>query len=175
MNNCLIDDTDLQILLALQEDGRMANKEIAARVELAPSATSERLKKLKERGVIQKIEARLNGAALDYGLVAFIHVRTDELPGVGDAGADLASIPEAQEVFNVAGEDCYLVKVRTRDTESLSVVLRDKIGAIESVTSTRTTIVMQSFKETCAIPLTDCKTKASRANRRQVPTGDSHD
>ncbi len=166
----MIDKTDLQILLALQEDGRMSNKEIAARVELAPSATSERLKKLKERGVIRKIEARLNTDVLEHGLVAFIHVRTDELPGVGDAGIELARIPEAQEVFNVAGEDCYLVKVRTKNTESLSVVLRDKIGAIESVTSTRTTIVMQSFKETCAIPLEDCTVKE---NRRQSGNGQS--
>ncbi len=167
MDTNIVDKTDLQILLALQEDGRMSNKEIAARVELAPSATSERLKKLKERGVIQKIEARLDTVALDYGLVAFVHVRTDELPGVGDAGSDLAKIPEAQEVFNVAGEDCYLVKVRTKDTESLSVVLRDKIGSIESVTSTRTTIVMQSFKETCAIPLTECATRERRTTKAQ--------
>ncbi len=160
----MIDKTDLQILLALQEDGRMSNKEIAARVNLAPSATSERLKKLNDRGLIRKIEARLDSGALGYGLVAFIHVRTDELPGTGDAGTELAQIPEALEVYNVAGEDCYLVKVRTKDTESLSLILRDKIGAIESVTSTRTTIVMQSFKETCAIPLTECATKA---NRRQ--------
>jgi len=161
----MIDKTDLQILLALQEDGRMSNKEIAAQVGLAPSATSGRLKKLKERGVIRKIEARLDSAVLGYGLVAFIHVRTDELPGTGDVGAELAKILEAQEVYNVAGEDCYLVKVRTKDTESLSVILRDKIGALESVTSTRTTIVMQSFKETCAIPLTECSARKSRRQR----------
>jgi Lrp/AsnC family leucine-responsive transcriptional regulator len=68
-------------------------------------------------------------------------------------GPSLAEIPEIQEVYNVAGEDCYLIKVRTRDTQTLGRLLRDKVGAIKSVVSTRTTIVMESYKESLKLPM----------------------
>ena len=75
--------------------------------------------------------------------------------GVGDTktGMLLAKIPEAQEVHHVAGEDCYLVKVRVPDTDSLGTLLRERIGAIKSVRSTRTTIVLGTLKETYRLPI----------------------
>lgn len=149
----MIDKIDRQILILLQEDGRMANKEISYRIGLVPSATSERLRKLKERGYITSFEARLNYTKLGCAMTAFIFVRTGETAGCWDTGKALAEIPEVQEVFNVAGEDCYMAKVRTRDTQSLGRLIREKIGAIESVISTRTTIVLETYKETCRLPL----------------------
>jgi len=58
-----------------------------------------------------------------------------------------------QEVHHIAGEDCYLVKVRTKDTEALGRLLREQFSAIPSVRSTRTTIVLNTLRETCEIPL----------------------
>jgi len=51
-------------------------------------------------------------------------------------------------VHHVAGEDCYLVKVRTKDAEHLGALLRQRIGRIPGVKSTRTTIVLETVKET---------------------------
>ena len=53
----------------------------------------------------------------------------------------------------MAGEDCYLIKVRTKDPTSLGKVIREKIGSIETVISTRTTIVLESYKETVSLPI----------------------
>lgn len=144
---------DKKILEVIQEDARMPNKEISNRVGLVPSATSERLRKLKEKGFIKSFEARLNTDMIGFGLVAFVYVRTNEMASGSETGFELSKIPEVQEVFNVAGEDCYLVKIRTKNTQSLGRILRDKVGTIESVVSTRSTIVMESYKETCRIPL----------------------
>ncbi len=152
-NNQYLDELDKKILTVLQEDGRMPNKEISNRVGLVPSATSERLRKLKENGYIKSFETRLNTDKIGYGLVAFVFVRTNEMASGFKTGVELAKIPEVQEVFNVAGEDCYLIKIRTRNTHSLGQILREKVGTIESVIHTRSTIVMESYKETCAIPL----------------------
>jgi len=58
-----------------------------------------------------------------------------------------------QEVHHIAGEDCFLVKVRTRDTAALGSLLRDRVSAIEAVRSTRTTIVLDTVKETTEIDL----------------------
>jgi Lrp/AsnC family leucine-responsive transcriptional regulator len=161
----MLDHLDRKILSLLQLDGRMANKEIAANVGLVPSATSERLKKLRERGYIRSIEARLEPARVDFGMLAFVFVRTDEPTSGSETGHVLAKIPEVQEVFNVAGEDCYLIKVRTRDAKSLSHLLREKVGRIKSVMSTRTTIVLESYKETCALPIVENGNGTSKPER----------
>lgn len=131
----------------------MSNAEIARRLNMAPSAIFDRIRKLEERGIVTGYEARLDARALGLGLTAFIFVRGDD--GVGDTrtGALLAGIPAVQEVHHVAGEDCYLVKVRVADTDALAVLLRDRIGAIPSVRSTRTTIALGTVKETYQLPL----------------------
>lgn len=150
----IIDDTDRKILTILQENARIANSEIAERIGMAPSATFERLRKLERRGVIKGYEVRLDPAKLDCSLVAFIMVRTNELAGEQMAGPELVKIPEVLEVYNVAGEDCYLLKVRTGSPTELSRLIRERIGRIPAVHSTRTTIVMETYKETIALPLT---------------------
>ena len=63
------------------------------------------------------------------------------------------AIPEVQEVHHIAGEDCFLVKVRAPDTEALSRLLRDRFGALPAVRSTRTTVVLRTVKESGALPL----------------------
>jgi Lrp/AsnC family leucine-responsive transcriptional regulator len=149
----MIDSIDKKILRILQENARTPNTEIARKVGLVPSAILERIRKLEERGVIQGYGVRLNGQALGLGLLAFVLVRTDELCGESKAANALAKIPEVLELHHIAGEDCFLVKVRAADTEALGRLLREQIGAIESVRSTRTTIVLHTTKETEAIPL----------------------
>lgn len=148
-----LDETDRQIVAFLQRDARMANAEIARRLGMAPSAIYDRIRKLEDRGIIDSYEARVNAKAVGLGLTAFIFVRGED--GVGDTkmGMLLGKIPEAQEVHHVAGEDCYLVKVRVADTDSLGTLLRERIGAIKSVRATRTTIVLGTLKETYRLPI----------------------
>jgi len=85
--------------------------------------------------------------------VAFVFVRTAEPPGACDAAVRLAAIPGVQEVHHIAGEDCYLVKVRAADPEALGRILREEFGAIGTIRSTRTTIVLETIKETAELPL----------------------
>ena len=149
----MIDEIDAKILNILQENARTANAEIARRVGLVPSAVLERIRRLEERGVIGGYAARVSPKEIGLGLLAFVFVRTEEIRGEDKAAGQLARIPEVMEVHHVAGEDCFLVKVRTDDTESLGRLLREKIAAIKSVSSTRTTIVLRTAKETASLPL----------------------
>ncbi len=148
-----LDPVDLEILAVLQEDARTPNAEIARRVGLVPSAIFQRLRKLEKLGVILGHESRIDPRAVGLGLTAFILVRADERVGSLEAALRLAKLPEVQELHHVAGEDCYLVKVRVADAAELGRLLREKVGAIESVTSTRTTIVLETIKETGRLPL----------------------
>jgi Lrp/AsnC family leucine-responsive transcriptional regulator len=148
-----MDAIDRQILNILQSDARTPNAELARQVGMAPSAVLERVRKLEERQVIRGYEARLNPRSLELGLLAFVYVRTDERIGSPEAEKQLAELSEVQEVHHIAGEDCFLVKVRIADTDALQTLLRERIGAIPTVRSTRTTIVLATVKETATMPV----------------------
>ena len=149
----MIDSTDKLILAIVRDNARVSNVEIARKVGMAPSAILERLRKLETKGVITGYEARLSPKALGLGLLAFVFVRADDRIGSTRTGDALAQIPEVLEVHHIAGEDCFLVKVRTLDTEALGRLLREAFGAIPTIRSTRTTIVMNTLKETAQLPL----------------------
>lgn len=149
----MIDAIDAQILTILQEDARISNAAVAREVGLTASAIHERIKKLQGRGVIRGFEARICPRAVGIGLLAFVAVVTDEVAGTTSAGEQLAALPEVQEVHHIAGEDCYLIKVRVASAEALGELLRTKVGAIESVRRTRSTIVMSTIHETACLPL----------------------
>jgi Lrp/AsnC family transcriptional regulator, leucine-responsive regulatory protein len=151
----MIDGVDRTILMMLQANSRVSNAEIARQVEMAPSAVLERIRKLEERGVIKAYAAQLDPQALGQGLLAYVLVRTECGSWQAETAAKIAAIPEVQEVHHIAGEDCFLVKVRTRDTAALGSLLRDRVSAIECVRSTRTTIVLNTVKETTVINLNE--------------------
>lgn len=148
-----MDANDLYILGELQANARMSNADIARELKMAPSAILERIRKLEQKGLVVGYEARLAPEALGLELIAFVFVKADERPFTGKIGKALAAIAEVQEVHNVAGEDCYLLKIRARGTADLARILREDLSAIKGITSTRTTIVLDTVKETAKISL----------------------
>jgi Lrp/AsnC family leucine-responsive transcriptional regulator len=142
------DAVDAEILEILQENARTPNAEIARRLNMAASAIFERIRKLEERGVIEGYTARLNPQALGLSLLAYVLVRSNDGGERCPTGRMLAEIPEVLEVHAIAGEDCYLVKMRVADTEGLYRLLQDKFRGIDSVGGTKTTIVLHTVKET---------------------------
>src|SRR5262245_34376128 len=149
----MIDDTDASILDLLQENARIAQAEVARAVGLAPSAVLERIRKLEARGVIKGYAALVDPHALEQAMLAFVAVRTEAAPGDDSVAQALAKCPEVLEVHHIAGEDCYLLKLRARDAEHVGQLLRRKLGRIPGVRSTRTTIVLETVKETPRMPV----------------------
>jgi Lrp/AsnC family leucine-responsive transcriptional regulator len=153
----MIDEKDARILELLQKDGRMTNVDLARAVELTPSTTLERVRKLEERGFIKGYAATLDAHALGLGMVAFIFVRVDafnDVLGCAEETAEkLAALPSVLELHHLAGEDCFLVKVRARDTDDLYRILREEFGPFKEIRSTRTTIVLKTVKETQRLPV----------------------
>jgi Lrp/AsnC family leucine-responsive transcriptional regulator len=149
----MIDETDRKILEILEENARTPNAEIARQVGMVPSAILERIRKLEERGVIEGYGLRVNPEAYGLSLTAFVFVQADERGGAVTTAERLAEIPEVQEIHHVAGEDCFLVKVRTTGTRALGALLRDRLGTIETIRSTRSTIVLETIKDTWQVSL----------------------
>jgi Lrp/AsnC family transcriptional regulator, leucine-responsive regulatory protein len=149
-----IDQIDRRILALLQDNARMTQTEVAKAVGLAPSAVLERMRKLEARGVIRGYVALIDPHVIDQRMLAFVAVRTS---AVGDderrVAERLASIPEVLEVHYVAGDDCLLLKMRARDAEHVGDLLRNQVGTVPGVRSTRTTIVLGSMKESPRLPV----------------------
>lgn len=162
----MINDIDRQILNIIQKDARITNAEIARQVGLAPSAVLERVRKLEERGVILGYAAQIDAAQVDFGLTAFVAVRTHEC--CNETDRFLAEIPEVLEVHDVAGEDSYLLKVRVKNTESLSRLLRERLKNVPNVADTKTTIVLQTIKETTALPIAESEDIETPKKREKV-------
>ena len=148
-----LDDTDLRILGFLQPDSSLSNNELAKKIGMAPSAMLERVKKLEQKGVIAGYPTRISAEALDLKLLAFIFIRTSEGPGNIAVAKQLAKIPEVLELHHIAGEDCYLAKVRSSDPQALIHIMREKFSRIRHIISTKTTIVLETLKEDNLLPI----------------------
>jgi Lrp/AsnC family leucine-responsive transcriptional regulator len=148
-----LDEIDLQILSLKQADASVSNADLARQIGMAPSAALERVKKLEQKGVIQQYTARLSADLLGLRLLAFIFIKSSEGPGNATVAKQLAKIPDVLELHHIAGDDCYLVKVRASDPQSLIRLMREKMGKIRGILSTKTTIVLETLKETNQLPV----------------------
>jgi Lrp/AsnC family transcriptional regulator, leucine-responsive regulatory protein len=159
----MINGIDAEIVKMLQKNARISNAEIARTVGLAPSAVFERIRKLEEKGIVRGYHADVDPRAVELGQLAFMFIRSNDRPGAVGTAAQLSEVPEILELHHVAGEDCFLAKVRARDAEALGRLLRDRLSRIESITSTRTTIVLEVVKESVELPIGACEQEDEEA------------
>jgi Lrp/AsnC family leucine-responsive transcriptional regulator len=144
-----LDPIDRKILRFLREDGRMSHAAIAKEVGLSGPAVHERVRKLEQRGVIAGYTALLDPDAMGRPHVAFTLVTLE--PGNETAMdepivARICDEPDVLEFHRIAGEDCYLVKVRAATNKDLEKLLR-RIRSIPGVARTRTTLVLSTELE----------------------------
>jgi Lrp/AsnC family leucine-responsive transcriptional regulator len=131
-----LDDIDRRILTLLQQDGRMAIKPLAEQIGLSSPATSERLRRLEERGVIRGFGMDVEPRALGYSMQALVRIRP--MPGKLQAVQKLIeSIPEFGECDKVTGEDCFIGRLYLRSIEHLDHIL----DRITDIAETSTAIV----------------------------------
>ncbi|MER6212520.1 Lrp/AsnC family transcriptional regulator [Streptomyces sp. NPDC001674] len=139
-----MDDIDRALLLRLQEDAGQSYAALGTAVGLSAGATHERVRKLRERGVIRRTTVELDPVAVGNGVLAYVMV--DSNAWMGESAGDFAAIPEIQEAHIIAGSASVLVKVRTATTGQLQDVLR-RLYAIDGVTGTQATVVLETFFE----------------------------
>ena len=142
-----LDPLDLKILDRLQADGRATQQEIAREVGLSQPAVAERIRKLEERGVIQGYVARVDASMLGNDITAFVGVSIEHPRYFEAFTKKVVQLKDVLEVHRVAGQDSYLLKVRTKNTRTLDTLLVERIRVIPGVTRTQTTIVLTSAKE----------------------------
>ncbi len=135
----LLDPVDIAILEALQENGRIGMSELGRRIGLSQPATSERVKRLEERGIVTGYGARIDAAALGLGMMAVIRLRTTH-EHIRASLALFAEMPQVIEVLRLTGEDCFILKVLVPTPAELEAIV-DTIARFGAVT---TSLVLRS-------------------------------
>jgi Lrp/AsnC family leucine-responsive transcriptional regulator len=146
----MLDEIDVKILEILQRDGRTKRNDLAETVGLSLPSVSERLKKLEDGGIITGYFATVDHKKLGRDITAFIFVTVDSSKHFGAFLEHAKHLDDILECHAITGEGSHLLKIRTKNTESLEKLLA-KIQAWNGVVSTRTNLVLSTSKESMHI------------------------
>lgn len=148
-----IDDTDRRILRALQDDGRLTVRQLAAKVHLTPTPVYERLRRLEASGLITGYHATLDSARLGMGFTVFCNVKLTQINAEihRDFAQRVAAIAEVAECYNVSGTWDYLLKIRVPDMRAYRDLVTDTLGRLPYLSSLESVFVMDEVKNTFGI------------------------
>lgn len=151
-----LDELDRALLRELQIDGRIANVELARRVNLSPPATHARLKRLEADGVIQQYGATLDREKLGFDLLCFVQVslQLHQPEHVERFRVAIRDIPEVLECYHLTGEFDYLLKVVIRNRRDLERFVVYRLTPLPGVARIHTSVVLTEVKSTRVLPLT---------------------
>ncbi|MEW4282970.1 Lrp/AsnC family transcriptional regulator [Priestia koreensis] len=148
-----MDSFDSKIIHLLTNDARMRWADLASQIGLSAPATADRVNRLIDQGVIKGFRASIEPETVGCECTAFVAVSL-ERPQHRTAFLELVNNKkEIQECHHIAGEDDYLLKIRCRNTKDLDRVISHEIKGVEGVTRTKTTIVMDTTKESSELAL----------------------
>jgi Lrp/AsnC family leucine-responsive transcriptional regulator len=153
MNN--LDAVDKALLRELQRDGRITNQDLAQCVGLSPAACLERVKRLREKGVIRRYMIDIDPGAVDLALLIFVEVSLHSTveSALDEFKAIVRNTPEILECHLVAGGFDYLIKARVRDMNAYRAFLGERLSVLPGVRETRTYAVLEEVKSTTALPI----------------------
>ena len=148
MNTEGLDSTDIAILRTLQENARLSNKEIAGIVHLSSTTVYERIRRLEQKGYINKYMAVLDAERLGCGFVVFCSVKLNCLTKkTADEFAQLVrEMPEVTECYNISGSFDFLLKIHARDMASYREFVLWRLTQIPHIGSLESTFVMEEIK-----------------------------
>lgn len=135
-----MDPKDLAILAALQEDARATYAQIADLVGMSPSSVHDRVRKLENRGAIRGYRAIIDPHVVGLEVTALVSVTPLDPTQPDDLPDRIDEFPEVEDCLSVAGNENYVLKVRTRTTEHLEDLLRRLRE--KALVQTRTTVVL---------------------------------
>ena len=153
--NEVLDRTDILILRELQKDAKLTSKELAAKVNLSPSPTFERQKRLEREGYIQRYVAVVDPIKVGNGIMVLCNVRLKHHSKEFSRQftSVIAGIDEVVECFNTSGEYDYMLKIYARDMRHYQEFILGTLGDLDCIGSLHSIFVIGEVKNTLAIPL----------------------
>lgn len=162
-----LDAIDLRILDELQQNARLSNVELAARVHLSPSPCLARVRALEEAGLISRYVTLLNPLALGLSVSVFIQIRLERqveraLELFQDA---ISAYPEVMECYLMTGDSDYLIRVVVPDVQALERFIVDELSKIPGVANIRSSFALKQVKYKTALPLPHGKPVPAKGKR----------
>ena len=157
MRYALPDPIDRQILIILQEDGRITNIDLARKVGLTAPPCLRRVRSLEESGLIRSYHAELDGAALGYGITVFamVSLKSQAEDDLMAFEALVATLPEIRECHMLNGEIDFMLKVVAHDLQSFQRFLTTKLTPAPNVASVKTSLTIRRSKYLPGVPVDD--------------------
>ncbi|GAA2627145.1 AsnC family transcriptional regulator [Paractinoplanes durhamensis] len=145
----VVDDVDSAIVRELQRNARQTNRDLARAVGIAPSTCLERVRLLRDRGVLTGYHAEISLAALNRHVQAFLHVQLRPMSRDVIEGfkAYATGLPEVLSVFVVAGGDDFLVHVAVPSVDALHSFLMDKFTGRREIVGFRSSVIYQHARK----------------------------
>jgi len=150
-----IDELDRQILSHLQANGRMTNVDLAEKIGLTAPPCLRRVRSLEDAGVIQGYNARLDQAALGYGITIFamVSLKSQAEQDLQAFEQHIAALPQVRECHMLNGEIDFLLKIVARDLQSFQDFLTSKLTPAPNVASVKTSLTIRRSKYQPGVPL----------------------
>jgi DNA-binding Lrp family transcriptional regulator len=155
MSTFKLDDIDKTIIQILQQEGRIANKELAERIGLTTTPTLERVRRLEREGIIESYSAKVNKEAVGRGFTAFVKVtlKVHQLNLMEEFTSAIQEIPEILACYHTTGDGDFLLQVVAKDTKDYEQLMRNKLTTLPDVERLYTSIVLNTIKEQSPIPV----------------------
>lgn len=150
-----LDITDLRILRHLQQDASLTNVELASRINLSPSPTLARVKRLESEGVIARYVALADPHALGLKVNVFVRVSLEKQ----EAGAlerfeqAVSRFDEVMEVYLMTGDEDYLLRIVVPDIQSLERFILDHLTRITGIKNIKSSFALKQVKYKTALPI----------------------
>jgi DNA-binding Lrp family transcriptional regulator len=155
MAGAVLDAVDLEILAALQDDGRMTNVDLAARVGLTAPPCLRRVRALEQAGVIQGYHARLDPVALGFDITVFalVSLRSQAEQDLRAFEDHVATLAEVRECHMLNGEIDFILKIVAPDLQSFQRFLTSNLTTAPNVASVKTSLTIRTSKDSPGIPI----------------------
>lgn len=150
-----IDSVDRNIIEVLQQEGRIANKELSERIGLTTTPTLERVRRLERQGIIEGYAAKVNKDSVGRGFTAFVKVtlKVHQLNLLEEFTSAIQEIPEILACYHTTGDGDFLLQVVAKDTKDYEQLMRNKLTTLPDVERLHTSIVLNTIKEQSPIPV----------------------
>jgi DNA-binding Lrp family transcriptional regulator len=155
MGNHSLDVIDLQILHALQDNGRITNVDLARRVGLTAPPCLRRVKALEDRGTIRAYHAEIDPDALGYTITVFamVSLRSQAEADLRAFEEHVAALPEVRECHMLNGEIDFILKVVACDLQSFQQFLTSHLTPAPNVASVKTSLTIRTSKALPGVPV----------------------
>jgi len=147
------DEKDLSILRILQKDAKLSIRDIAVRINLSPTPTHERIKRLEKMGIIKGYTTVIDRKKIDKGMmvICMVALNVHNKKTAGVFIEQVSKLKEVVEFYNISGEFDFMLKILAANMDDFHEFFVNKLSEIEGIGQTKSIFVMNSIKESYQI------------------------